>query len=405
VVTRPWLERRQPRADGQRRISVLGVTGSIGASAIDILERNPDLFAVEAVTAGSNVQKLATIARRLGARFAAIADERCLADLKAALAGTGIEAAAGPGAIVAAAERPADIVIAAIMGAAGLPPTLAAARTGAVVALANKEALVCAGDLFIATAVASGTQVLPVDSEHNAVFQSLETRNFEEVDRIILTASGGPFYRWTAARMAAATRAEALAHPNWSMGEKITIDSATLMNKGLEVIEAHHLFGLPSDRIDVLVHTQSIVHGMVAYRDGSNIAQMSVPDMRVPLTHCLFWPERTTAPHQRLDLARIGTLSFEEPDRERFPSLTLARAALEAGAWATNILNAANEIAVAAFLGGRIPFGRIVPLAERVLDEATRAGLAGPINEVGDALALDREGRRRAAAVLEEALV
>ena len=404
-MTRPWLERRQPRAAGQRRISVLGVTGSIGASAIDILERNAGLFAVEAVTAGSNVRKLAAIARRLGARFAAIADERCRADLDDALAGSGIEAGAGPEAIIAAAERPADIVIAAIMGAAGLPPALAAARTGAVIALANKEALVCAGDLFIATAVASGSQVLPVDSEHNAVFQSLETRNFEEVDRIILTASGGPFYRWTAASMAAATRAEALAHPKWSMGEKISIDSATLMNKGLEVIEAHHLFGLPSDRIDVLVHTQSIVHGMVAYRDGSNIAQMSVPDMRVPLAHCLFWPERTTAPHQRLDLARIGTLSFEEPDRERFPSLTLARAALEAGAWATNILNAANEVAVAAFLDGRIPFGRIVPLAERVLDEATRAGLAGAINEVGDALALDREGRRRAAAVLEEALV
>ncbi|MGV8840363.1 MAG: 1-deoxy-D-xylulose-5-phosphate reductoisomerase [Bauldia sp.] len=405
-MTRPWLEpgtRQTP--SGTRRISVLGVTGSIGASTIDILERNPDRFTVEAVTAGTNVQKLAAVARRLRARFAAIADPNALGELEAGLSGSGIEAGAGPEAVVAAAERPADVVIAAIMGAVGLRSTLAAARSGAVVALANKEALVCAGDLFIATAIEHGTQVLPVDSEHNAVFQSLETRNFADVERIILTASGGPFHGWTAARMATATRAEALAHPKWSMGEKISIDSATLMNKGLEVIEAHHLFGLPSDRIDVLVHTQSIVHGMVAYRDGSNLAQLSVPDMRVPLAHCLFWPARTDAPHKRLDLARVGTLSFEEPDRERFPALPLARAALDAGGWATNILNAANEVAVAAFLAGRIPFGRIVPLAERVLDEATRDGLAGAMVAVTDAIALDREGRRRATAALESVLV
>ncbi len=390
----------RPENRGKRTVSVLGVTGSIGASTVDLLTRHADRFAVEAVTAGQNVALLAATARKLGARIAVVADPTAYPALRDALAGSGIVAAAGAAALVEAAARPADIVVAAIVGAVGLAPTLAAARAGASVALANKEALVCAGALFMAAAKAGGGRVLPVDSEHNAIFQALEAHNTASVDRIILTASGGPFLGWTKARMAKATPAEALAHPNWSMGDKVTIDSATMMNKGLEVIEAHHLFGLENEQIEVLVHPQSIVHGLVAYRDGSTLAQMSVPDMRVPLAHCLWWPERATEPQRRLDLSALGKLTFEAPDETRFPALRLARHALAAGGWATNILNAANEVAVAAFLAGRIGYLDIVGVVDFVLDRALGMALPRVISDIEAALALDAEGRRLAAAAM-----
>lgn len=381
---------------GKRRVSVLGVTGSIGASTVDLLLRHADHFAVEAVTAGRNVGELAAIARRVGARLAVVADVAAYGELKAALAGSDIKAAAGPEALVEAAARPVDIVVAAIVGAAGLAPTIAAARAGSTVALANKEALVCAGAMFMEAVESSGRKVLPVDSEHNAIFQALEARNFEAVERIILTASGGPFRSWTVEEMDVAKPKQALAHPNWSMGAKVSIDSATLMNKGLEVIEAFHLFGLPSSSIDVLVHPQSIVHGLVTYRDGSTLAQMSVPDMRVPISHCLWWPARADEARTRLDLGRLGELTFEEPDAVRFPALALARRALESGGWATNILNAANEIAVAAFLRGEIGFLEIIPVVDRVLDRAGAMRLPRQVTTLDDALALDAEGRRLA---------
>ncbi|MCW5696631.1 MAG: 1-deoxy-D-xylulose-5-phosphate reductoisomerase [Bauldia sp.] len=380
---------------GLRRVSLLGATGSIGSSTIDILTANADAFVVEAVTADRNAEELARIALRLGAKVAVVADVEAYPALRDALAGTGIEAAAGAAALVEAAARPADIVVAAIVGAAGLEPTLAAVRAGSDIAIANKECLVCAGDLFMAEAVEQDVQLLPVDSEHNAIFQALEAENRSEVERIVLTASGGPFREWPIDRMAAATPKEALAHPNWSMGPKITIDSATLMNKGLEVIEAHHLFGLGHDEIDVLVHPQSVVHGLVAYRDGSVLAQMSLPDMRVPISHCLWWPTRAAATTRRLDLAALGSLTFEPVDAARFPALGLARSALAAGGGATNILNAANEVAVGSFLRGEIGFLDIAATADRVLAKASAGRLPSP-DSVAAALALDAEGRRLA---------
>lgn len=378
-----------------RTISLLGATGSVGSSTIDIIAAHEGAFRVEAVTADRNAEELARIAVRLGARVAVVADPAAYPALRDALAGTGIEAAAGPVALVDAASRPADIVVAAIVGAAGLAPTLAAVRAGADIAIANKECLVCAGDLFMSEAKARGVRLLPVDSEHNAIFQALEAENRGEVERIVLTASGGPFRQWPIDRMAAATPKEALAHPNWSMGPKITIDSASLMNKGLEVIEAHHLFGFSHDEIDVLVHPQSVVHGLVAYRDGSVLAQMSLPDMRVPISHCLWWPARATAPTRRLDLAALGSLTFEPVDGVRFPALALAQAALASGGGATNILNAANEIAVAAFLRSEIGFLDIASTVDRALGKASAGPLASP-DSVEAALALDAEGRRLA---------
>ncbi|MGD9738669.1 MAG: 1-deoxy-D-xylulose-5-phosphate reductoisomerase [Bauldia sp.] len=385
-------------AGEKRSVSVLGVTGSVGRSAVDLLLRHADHFSVEAVTSGRNVTELAATARRLNARVAVVADSGCYAALREALAGSGIEAAAGSDALVEAAGRRVDLVVAAIVGSVGLAPTLAAARAGSTVALANKEALVCAGDLFMKAVAAGSGLVLPVDSEHNAIFQALEARNRGSVERIVLTASGGPFHDWTKDAMAAATAAQAVAHPVWSMGAKISVDSATLMNKGLEVIEAFHLFGLGSDQIDVLVHRQSIVHGVVCYRDGSTLAQMSVPDMRVPLSHCLWWPQRADEPNARLDLAALGKLTFEVPDTERFPALRLARSALDSGGWATNILNAANEVAVAAFLSGAIGFLDIARVNEAVLDGAAAAGGPRVVGNLEDALVLDAEGRRLAQA-------
>src|SRR3954468_15226591 len=328
----------------ERSVTILGATGSIGASTIDLLKRERARYRVEAVSANRNAAALAALAREVGARFAAVGDPASYRELKDALSGSGIEAAAGESGVIEAAQRPAQWVIGAITGAAGLKPTLAAADRGAMVALANKECLVCAGGLFMRRAAAAGATVLPVDSEHNALFQAMCSGRREDVRRVILTASGGPFRTWTRDSIATATPEQALKHPNWSMGPKVTIDSATLMNKGLEVIEAHHLFGLAPDEIDILVHPQSIVHGLVEFRDGSLIAQLGSPDMRIPIAHCLAWPERIDGPAPRLDLPQGAPLPFEDPDLVRFPALGLARRALEAGGGAPTVLNAANEV-------------------------------------------------------------
>lgn len=384
-----------PTTWGQpRRISILGATGSIGSSTLAVIAESPHDFEVVAVTANDNAALLAEIAKSVGARQAAIANPSAYGDLKEALAGSGIEAAAGGAAVEAAAAQPVDIVVAAIVGAAGLGPTLAAVRAGSCVALANKECLVCAGDLFMAAARDSGKPILPVDSEHNAVFQALDNQPREEVERIILTASGGPFRLWSKEAMVTVTPEQALKHPNWSMGPKVTIDSATLMNKGLEIIEAHYLFDLPAGQPEIIIHPQSVVHGIVAFRDGSMLAQMSAPDMRTPIAHCLAWPGRRSVRSRRLDLAELGQLSFERPDLDRFPALRLARQALEAGGWATNILNAANEIAVQAFLDGAIGFLEIAGIVEESIAQATALQLASAPGSAEEAMLLDRQGRR-----------
>jgi 1-deoxy-D-xylulose-5-phosphate reductoisomerase len=385
-----------------RSVTILGATGSIGASTIDLLKRNPSRYRVEAVSANRNGRALARIARELDARFAAVADEGAYRDLKEDLAGSGIEAAAGPRAMIEAARRPADWVMAAIAGATGLEPTLAAVERGATVALANKECLVCAGALFMRRAAQKGTTVLPVDSEHNALFQALGAGRREDVVRLVLTASGGPFRTWSIDAIRAATPAQALKHPNWSMGPKVTIDSATLMNKGLELIEAHHLFAMEPAGIDVVVHPQSVVHGLVEFRDGSVVAQLGPPDMRIPIAHCLAWPTRIEGPGPRLDLARIATLTFEAPDVQRFPALALARRALEAGNGAPTALNAANEVAVAEFIAGRLAFPGIPALVEATLEAAHREGALHEPASVEDALAIDHIARSLARNLLPE---
>src|SRR5262244_4004832 len=356
------------RAPAQRTVTLLGATGSVGASTIDLLKRERKRFRVEAVSANKNAAALAAAARELDARFAAIGDPAAFGDLKSALSGTGIKVAAGESGLMQAAERPAEWVIGAITGAAGLKPTLAAAERGAIVALANKETLVCAGGLFMRRAAAAGATVLPVDSEHNALFQAMSGSRREDVRRVILTASGGPFRTAPAEAVRTATVEQALKHPNWSMGAKITIDSATLMNKGLELIEAHHLFALAPEALDVLVHPQSIVHGLVEFRDGSVIAQLGSPDMRKPISHCLAWPVRMGTPAPRLNLAQVASLTFEEPDMTRFPALALARRALAAGKGAPTVLNAANEIAVREFIDRRLGFTGIPALVEATLE-------------------------------------
>jgi 1-deoxy-D-xylulose-5-phosphate reductoisomerase len=385
-----------------RSVSILGATGSIGASTVDLLEKEPHRYRVEAVTANKNVAALAALARKVGARFAAIADAKLHGELKDALAGSGIESGAGDEAIVEAAARPADWVMAAITGATSLRPTLAAAERGAMVALANKECLVCAGGLFMRRAAAKGATVLPVDSEHNALFQAMSSGARNEVRRVILTASGGPFREASIETIRAATPQQALKHPNWSMGAKVTIDSATLMNKGLELIEAHHLFAMPSEQIDILVHPQSIVHGIVEFHDGSIVAQLGPPDMRVPIAHCLAWPARLGNAAARLDWTKVSNLSFEMPDLKRFPALALARAALEAGGAAPTVLNAANEIAVAEFLAGRLGFAAIPALVEATLDAAARQGLSKEPASVEDALSVDHISRSLASGLLPE---
>jgi 1-deoxy-D-xylulose-5-phosphate reductoisomerase len=375
-----------------KRVSILGATGSVGRSTADLIARAPERFAVEAVTANRDAARLADQAKTLGAKFAAVADPSAYAELKDALAGTGIEAAAGPEAVIEAATRPADWVMAAIVGAAGLAPTLAAIRRGATIGLANKETLVCAGALVTAEVARSGATLIPVDSEHSAIFQVFEPARIDRVARLIVTASGGPFRTWPMAKMRDVTPAQAVAHPNWSMGAKISVDSATMMNKGLETIEAFHLFPVGAERIDVIVHPQSVIHSMVEYVDGSILAQLGTPDMRTPIAVALAWPDRMAAPVTRLDFAKNANLTFEDPDFERFPALGLARDALREGGAAPTLLNAANEVAVAAFLAGRIGFLDIAACVAAVMS-LDRPPAPRDLDAVGE---LDAGARRAA---------
>jgi 1-deoxy-D-xylulose-5-phosphate reductoisomerase len=383
-----------PSHDRPRGVTILGSTGSVGQSTVDLIARDPESYRVEALVAGNSVEALAEQARRLRARLAVVANPQRYRALKDALVGTSIEVAAGPEAVVEAATRPAEWVMAAVVGFAGLESTLVAARRGAMVALANKEALVCAGQLLMDAVKTAGGVLLPVDSEHNAIFQVLEPRHRHAIDRLILTASGGPFRNASLTEMAEATPEQALAHPNWDMGAKISIDSATMMNKGLELIEAQLLFGLPGDQVEIVVHPQSIIHSMVAYRDGSVLAQLGTTDMRVPISHTLGWPSRIEGPAQRLDFTNLSPLTFERPDSGRFPSLRLAREALVLGGFAPIVLNAANEVAVAAFLARRTGFLGIARIVEDVL--AASGTLAGRVESVQQVHAADREARRRA---------
>ena len=380
-----------------RKIAILGATGSVGASTLDLVERAPERFEVIALTAGSDVAGLAEAARRTRARLAVIADDSRLQELEARLAGTDCRAAAGTEALNEAAAGEAEWVMAAIVGCAGLRPVMAAVEAGRTVALANKEALVSAGALMTEAATRSGATLLPVDSEHNAIFQCLAGSRAQDVLKLILTGSGGPFRGWSSEAIAAATPAQAVAHPIWSMGAKISVDSATLMNKGLELIEAHHLFGLPSERIDVLIHPQSVIHSMVEYVDGSVLAQLGSPDMRTPIAYALAWPERMATPAERLDLAQLRRLEFEKPDLERFPALRFARQALERGGAAPIVLNAANEIAVGCFLEERIGFADIASLVEQALHQS-KAAAAASIDEV---IALDAATRDAVGAMIE----
>lgn len=376
-------------AGKMRRVTVLGSTGSIGKSTVDLLAGHRDSFSVEALTGHRNVQLLAAQARQLGAKLAVIGDETLYAELKQALSGTPIEAAAGPEAVIEAASRPADWVMAAIVGTAGLRPTLAAIAQGTTVALANKESIVAAGPLMLAAVKSAGATLLPVDSEHNAVFQVLDPAQCGGVARIILTASGGPFLRKTRAELAAMTPAEAVRHPNWSMGAKISVDSATMMNKSLEIIEASYLFEMPDEKVDAIIHPQSVVHSMVEYIDGSILAQMGAPDMRTPIAHTLGWPARIETTGQRLDLSGMLSMQFEPVDTARFPAVTLARQAVRAGVGYPVVLNAANEVAVEAFLQGRLSFDKIEILSEQALQRVD----IGRISTLDDIIALDAATR------------
>ena len=381
-----------------RKISILGATGSIGKSTLDLVERNPERFEVVAVSAATSVEALADAARRTGAKLAVIADEAKLPQLRDRLAGTDCRTEAGEAGLIAAASDEAELVIAAIVGCAGLRSVMAAVDAGKTVALANKEALVTAGELMTRAAEASAATLLPVDSEHNAIFQCLAGSRREDVARIILTASGGPFRTAPLEHLDAVTPEEAVAHPNWRMGAKISVDSATMMNKGLELIEARYLFGLPSERIDILIHPQSVVHSLVEFVDGSVLAQLGSPDMRIPIAYALAWPERMGTPAQRLDLAMIARLDFEAPDLTRFPALRLAREALEAGGAAPIVLNAANEVAVAAFLAGRLRFTDIA----RCVGDALEEGALPAPSSIADVLETDRETRSRVEALMTE---
>jgi 1-deoxy-D-xylulose-5-phosphate reductoisomerase len=384
-----------PAAD-PRRVTILGATGSIGQSTLDLIGGAPERYEVVALTGQRNVERLAAAARRYRAQLAVVGDPAAYASLKDALAGSGIEVAGGPPGLIEAAERSADWVMAAIVGAAGLEPTLAAVRRGAMVALATKEALICAGALLLEEVRSSGAVLLPVDSEHNAIFQAVQGERHDSIERLFLTASGGPFRRHSLREMASATPSEAVAHPNWSMGAKISVDSATMMNKGLELIEAHHLFGLAEGQIEILVHPESIVHSLVGFRDGSVLAQLGPPDMRIPIAYTLGWPDRIPAPTPRLDLASIGQLNFEPPDFERFPALGLARAALARGGAVPAVLNAANEVAVAAFLAYRIGFLDIAAIVEATLASCEYGKPEG----LPHILAIDAAARRTAHALI-----
>lgn len=376
-----------------RSVTILGATGSVGTSTLDLIEREPDRFRVRALTANRDVDGLAAAAIRTGAEFAVVADESRLPALRDALRGTNIGAAGGLEAVSEAAALGADWTMAAIVGCAGLEPVMAAIEAGGTVVLANKEPLVSAGEVILAAARASGATLLPADSEHNAIYQCFDFARPERVRRIILTASGGPFRTWSLAEMAGVTPEQAVAHPTWSMGAKISVDSATMMNKGLELIEAARLFPVPHDRIEIVVHPQSLVHGLVDYVDGSLLAQLGPSDMRTPIAYCLAWPDRMPTPMTALDLVKVGRLDFTQPDPVRFPALRLAREALDAGGARPAILNAANEIAVSAFLDRRVQFPEI---AEIVSDTLDRYYPPSPAT-VDAVLAIDAEARALAA--------
>lgn len=385
----------------RKRLSILGATGSIGKSTLDLVGRNPDAFEVVALTAQTNVAGLAEAARQTRARLAVIGDEERYGELKSLLAGTNVKVAAGQPAVVAAAAEPADCVMAAIVGAAGIEPTFEAVRQGQRLALANKECLVSAGEVLMDAVVRSGAELIPVDSEHSAALQALRGAEPEAIEKIVLTASGGPFRQWSADQLAAATPEQAVRHPNWSMGAKISVDSATLMNKGLELIEAYYLFPVDKEQLGVVVHPQSIVHCLVSFIDGSVIAQLSYPDMRTPISLALSWPQRMPSPTQRLDLVACGNLSFEAPDAERFPALRLAREALAQGGTAPAVLNAANEVAVEAFLARRAGFNDIARVVEECLDLAQARGLTGTPGGLSDVLSADAEARQLAQSLLD----
>ena len=381
-----------------RSVTILGSTGSIGGNTIDLLQRYPNSFSVVALTANRNIDLLAEQARQSGAKLAVTADPRLYNDLKEALSGSNIRAAAGPEAVEEAASMAADFVMAGIVGAAGLGPTLAAVKRGAIVGLANKECLVCAGDLMLGEVARAGATLLPVDSEHNAIFQVFDFERDSGVSKIILTASGGPFRASDMDTMVKATPEMAVAHPNWNMGAKISVDSATMMNKGLEMIEAFHLFPVAAKQIDVLVHPQSVIHSMVEYIDGSVLAQLGSPDMRTPIAYSLAWPERISAPTPKLDLAEMGTLTFEKPDLERFPCLRLAQHALKEGATAAIVLNAANEVAVNGFLQKNIGFMDIPRIVESCLERTQ----SEPVTGIERVIEIDAGTRTIAAEIIDK---
>jgi 1-deoxy-D-xylulose-5-phosphate reductoisomerase len=381
-----------------RSLTLLGATGSIGASTLDLVRRNRDDWQVDALTAQCSAVELAALALEFGAKLAVVGDERCLPELRDALGSSGIEVAGGRQALIEAAARPVDMTVAAIVGCAGLSPVMAAVERGGTIALANKEALVSAGEVLMQAVVRHGATLLPTDSEHNAIFQCLSAGRIEEVAKITLTASGGPLRTWTQAQLDAATPAEAVAHPNWSMGAKISVDSATMMNKGLEYIEAYHLFPVGLEKLGIVVHPQSVIHSMVEFRDRSTLAQLGPSDMRVPIASCLAWPQRMETPLAPLDLAAIGELTFFEPDEVRFPATRLAREAIRAGGSAPAILNAANEVAVAAFLAGQIAFTRIAALVEETLNRSNDAPRPASLAEVLD---VDQSARMQAQRLLE----
>ena len=381
-----------------RTLTLLGATGSIGASTLDLVRRNRDEWQVEALTAQCSAAELAALAIEFGAKLAVVGDETCLPELREALGSSGIEAAGGRAALIEAAARPVDMTVAAIVGCAGLAPVMAAVERGGTIALANKEALVSAGEVLMEAVTRHGATLLPTDSEHNAIFQCLAGSRIEDVAKITLTASGGPLRTWTFEQLHAATPAQAVKHPNWSMGAKISVDSATMMNKGLEYIEAYHLFPVGLDRLGIVVHPQSVIHSMVEFRDRSTLAQLGPSDMRVPIASCLAWPQRMETPLPPLDLAAIGELTFFPPDEDRFPATRLAREAIAAGGSAPAILNAANEVAVAAFLAGQIRFTRIAALVEETLARSNDAPRPASLEEV---LAVDHSARMQAQALLE----
>ena len=391
------------RTDQVRNISVLGSTGTIGCNTLDLVSRNREEFEVVALTGNKNVELLAQQASDFNAKLAVVADEAKYNDLKDALSGTSVEVAAGENAVIEAAGLSVDWTMAAIVGAAGLSPTLQAVKQGKCIALANKECLVSAGELFSHEVELAGTTVLPVDSEHSAAFQAVAGQEVDKIEKMILTASGGPFREWSLEQLKEAKPEQALKHPNWSMGQKITIDSATLMNKGLELIEAWHLFPISSEKLDVLVHPQSIIHCLVSYMDGSVLSQMSSPDMRTPIAYSMAWPDRMEAPTKKLDLATISNLSFETPDEVRFPCLRIAKDVLKAGCKAGPVLNAANEVAVEAFLSCEIGFMAIPELIEMTLEKADALLTSGLSNlSLNDILNVDQQTRELAHSLLND---